>query len=206
MKSLFRKIFVVEGNIGAGKTTILKELEKAIPRCAVLYEPVERWKNVNGGNLLDKFYSNPQRWAFTFELESMASKVRELKRLLNSEAEVIIMERSIFSDKAFQTVSFLSNKLSSMETSLLDDLRKDFMYDYPSINAVFYLDVDPKVCLERIKKRGRKEELGITKGYLEILEKQLLKIQYGCPLVMLNGEADTKNILDSIIKYINKTT
>lgn len=101
MKVLFKKIFAIEGNIGAGKSTLLSKLEGVIPNCKVIYEPVDEWKNIGGVDLLKSFYTDPKRWAFTFELESMISKVRKIKEAISSNVDVILMERSIYSDKIF---------------------------------------------------------------------------------------------------------
>ena len=96
-----KKIFSIEGNIGAGKTTLMNQLEKLLPDAVYLYEPVNQWKNKGGDDLLKAFYECPKRWCYTFELESMVSKVRRLSDALKSDKEVIIMERSIYSDLAF---------------------------------------------------------------------------------------------------------
>ena len=115
MNVLFKKIFSIEGNIGAGKTTLLNLLEKQIPNCKVIYEPVKEWKNIGGTDLLKSFYSDPKRWAFTFELESMVSKVRKIKEAISTNYDIILLERSIHSDKAFQIASFYYDRLNNME-------------------------------------------------------------------------------------------
>merc|ERR1712062_670106 len=52
---------VVEGNIGCGKTTFLDYFSKFSDRVEVLTEPVDRWRNVNGHNLLQLMYEDPSR-------------------------------------------------------------------------------------------------------------------------------------------------
>ena len=52
---------VVEGNIGCGKTTFLDHFSKFSDRVEVLTEPVDRWRDVNGHNLLQLMYENPSR-------------------------------------------------------------------------------------------------------------------------------------------------
>ena len=207
MNVLFKKIFSIEGNIGAGKTTLLQLLEKQIPNCKVIYEPVSEWKNVGGTDLLKSFYTEPKRWCFTFELESMVSKVRKIKEALCSNYDVILLERSIHSDKAFQVASFYYDKLSSMEMQLLDEIREDLMKDYPVLNGVIYLDTDVNECLTRIKTRGRTEENGIDKAYLTKLEDLFLTTKYGCQMVMIDGgydPSDATKTLNMVLKFINK--
>lgn len=207
MKVLFKKIFAIEGNIGAGKSTLLSKLENEIPNCKVIYEPVDEWKNIGGTDLLKSFYTDPKRWAFTFELESMVSKVRKIKEAISSNVDVILMERSIFSDKVFQVTSFYYDKLSGMEIQLLDDIRKDLMKDYPHLSGVIYVDTDVSECLTRIKSRGRTEEYGVTKDYLEKLEDGFLSTKYGCPMAMIDGNYDSKDAkktINMVLKFINK--
>ena len=207
MNVLFKKIFSIEGNIGAGKTTLLGLLEKQIPNCKVIYEPVNEWKNVGGTDLLKSFYTEPKRWCFTFELESMVSKIRLIKEALKSEYDVILLERSLHTDKCFQVASFYYDKLNSMEMQILDDLRNDFMKEYPVLNGIIYLDTDVTECLARIKARGRTEESGIDKAYLMKLEDLFLTAKYGCQMVMVDGSYDPSNpqkTINMILKFINK--
>jgi len=60
--------FLVEGNIGAGKSTFvekLRELEIG-KEINTIPEPVNVWTNYNGHNYLQLFYDNPRKWTFTF--------------------------------------------------------------------------------------------------------------------------------------------
>ena len=52
---------VVEGNIGCGKTTFLDHFSQYSERVEVLTEPVDRWRDVNGHNLLSLMYEDPSR-------------------------------------------------------------------------------------------------------------------------------------------------
>ena len=52
---------VVEGNIGSGKTTFLEHFKKFSDEVEILAEPVEKWRNAKGHNLLQMMYENPSR-------------------------------------------------------------------------------------------------------------------------------------------------
>ena len=52
----------VEGNIGCGKTTFLEHFSQFEKQVEVLTEPVDRWRNVNGHNLLQLMYEDPSRY------------------------------------------------------------------------------------------------------------------------------------------------
>lgn len=205
MKCLFKKLFAIEGNIGAGKTTLLNLIEKTIPNTLILFEPVEEWKTLGGDNLLNCFYSNPKRWCFTFEVCSMISKIKRLKDALKSDAEIIVMERSLFSDKSFHILSYFLEKIDTKEMKILQDLYNDFRSLYPKLNGIIYINTDTKTCLKRIKDRGRKEETGINEDYLKKLEDQLKTIEYNCPILQIDGNYDQKKhqmILQRIKEFI----
>ena len=57
-----KKIYALEGNIGAGKSTIMKIISNQFHDVEFVEEPVKQWQNLNGCNLLDSFYSDPKRW------------------------------------------------------------------------------------------------------------------------------------------------
>ena len=54
------------GNIGCGKSSILKKL-KHHKSLTVGDEPMEIWENCNGENLLKMYYDDPKKWAFLFQ-------------------------------------------------------------------------------------------------------------------------------------------
>ena len=54
------------GNIGSGKSTIVKNLQKHTDM-AVEDEPMDHWENINGKNLLKIFYDDKERWSFAFQ-------------------------------------------------------------------------------------------------------------------------------------------
>lgn len=61
------RVFSIEGNIGAGKTTILEQINH--PKIFVLREPVEEWMNLrdsDGNNILSNFYKDPKKYGFAF--------------------------------------------------------------------------------------------------------------------------------------------
>jgi deoxyadenosine/deoxycytidine kinase len=55
----------VEGNIGAGKTTLIKRLKER--GLTVSEEPVQEWTNMNGYNFLDLASKDPRNWSFEFQ-------------------------------------------------------------------------------------------------------------------------------------------
>ena len=62
-----KKVLILEGNIGAGKSTFLKILKNNL-NVDIIFEPTDKWQDVeNEGNILDLFYKDTKRWAYTFQ-------------------------------------------------------------------------------------------------------------------------------------------
>ena len=130
-----KKIFALEGNIGAGKTTIMKIIGQYFSSVEFVEEPVKQWQNLGGMNLLDAFYTDPQRWGFTFEFYSMLSKIKALLNAANSDKPVIVIERSILSNKVFMDISHELGKLEEIEYTMLMNTYKFYLETPPSMNA-----------------------------------------------------------------------
>ena len=67
---------VVEGNVGAGKSTFVDILAREDARISPVPEPVSAWQNVSGTgvNLLDSMFRDGKRWAGAFQLVSTLSR------------------------------------------------------------------------------------------------------------------------------------
>lgn len=169
----------IEGNIGAGKSTLATELCEELKRVTnknvhLIKEPVEEWQNVGGENILKIFYEDMSRWGFTFEVNALLDAVaNELRALSYSfDGDIVVMERSSFSVlKLFTKLLENDNYLKVVEAEILKKLGStlsNFLFDCKN-TIVFYLRVDPQVCYERIMKRSRQEEVGAVS--LEYLQK-----------------------------------
>lgn len=206
MKPMYKRLFIIEGNIGAGKSTLLNLLEKLFQNVYAIYEPVDKWKNIGGANLLGDFYSAPERWGFTFELYSMFSKIKMLRDAMLSDAEIIIMERSILSDHVFQNVSYNLEKIDLKELAILEEIRAFFFQDMPKIDGIIYLNTKPVECLQRIKRRKRNEEQNIDINYLIQLEKEFQYVCYNKKHCIIDGDYDIKKpgqVIRTIQSFIN---
>ena len=71
-------MYIVEGNIGAGKSTFLRLIQAQLPQVSVVFEPLHNWQSqVYGQSILSQFYNDPHRWAYTMETLAMACRVQE---------------------------------------------------------------------------------------------------------------------------------
>ena len=161
-----KKIYALEGNIGSGKTTIMKIISNHFKDVEFIEEPVKQWQNLGGMNLLDSFYSDPKRWGFSFEFFSMLTKIEALLKAAESDKPIIIIERSIFSNRVFMDLSKELGKLDTMEYCMLINTYNFYLaHVYPQISGVIYLDTPVDECIKRITRRNRGEECTIDGMY-----------------------------------------
>ena len=169
-----KKIFALEGNIGAGKTTIMKIIGDYFSQVEFVEEPVKQWQNLGGMNLLDAFYTDPQRWGFSFEFYSMLTKIQALLNAAKSDKPIIVIERSILSNKVFMDLSHELGKLEEMEYRMLMNTYDFYLeHVYPQLSGIIYLDTPVDECIKRITKRNRGEECGIERSYLQAIKDKL---------------------------------
>lgn len=75
-------VYSIEGNIGSGKTVLLNLLSKHLPNLVIAPEPVEDWQHINRFNLLQQYYDDPHRWAYTFQNYAILTRSKHLHKLL----------------------------------------------------------------------------------------------------------------------------
>ena len=84
---------VVEGNIGSGKTTFLQSFKKHEGLVHVYPEPVDKWRNLQGHNLLEKMYQDPKRNSLLLQTYIQLTMAQE--HIKPCPAPIKIMERSL---------------------------------------------------------------------------------------------------------------
>ena len=205
-----KKVYALEGNIGAGKTTILKILEKHFKDVEFIEEPVKKWQNLGGMNLLDSFYKDPQRWGFSFEFYSMLTKIQALLKAADSDKQIVIIERSILSNKIFMDLSNELGKLDKMEYCMLLNTYKFYLENvYPQIQGIIYLDTPVDECIKRITKRNRGEECSIEKSYLEAIKKKMDELANSSTMIVIridgnyDCERDASRICEDVSEYLH---
>ena len=166
----------IEGNIGAGKSTILENLEKHLDpslagKILFLKEPLDIWEQFHdedGKNILQKFYANQHRYAFTFQVMAFITRLSLLKKAIkeNPEVDIIIIERSLCADKnIFMNMLHDDTIVDQIEFDSYDKWYDEYSNEY-RVDAVIYMDSDPEVCGLRINKRNRDGEDNIPIEYL----------------------------------------
>lgn len=149
---------VIEGNIGAGKTTLAKMISED-------YNAQFVGEAFADNPFLEKFYTDPKAYAFTLEMSFMAERYSQLMSELQN--------RSLFKDFAVADYYFMKSLIFSSVT-LSDDEYKlyrkffDIIYSrLPRPDLYVYLHKSTQNLQKQITKRGREYEQNIPNDYLE---------------------------------------
>ena len=180
-------VISLDGNIGAGKTTMLGYLRKEYPNIHYIDEPVDTWMNLkdeNGNDLLSLFYKDTPRWAYTLQNCAFITRVNKVKHAIKEwkekcktnpeeiENNVFITERSILTDRyVFAEMLKTSGQINCLEWNLYLEWFNS-LSEYSPIDAIIEVVTNYDECKERICKRGRKGEESIGLNYLSDLENQ----------------------------------
>lgn len=151
----------IEGNIGAGKTTLAHLLTKHFNARLIL-------EQFDDNPFLPKFYENKEQYAFPLELFFMAERYKQLKDLLQTKD---LFHQLTISDYLF-TKSLLFAKVNLPEQEFLL-YQKLFDIINPHLvqpDLLIYLHAPVKKLKENIKKRNRSYEQSIDPEYLMSLQ------------------------------------
>jgi len=166
------QVFSIEGNIGTGKSTFLENLKnnyKNNSSVCFLDEPIDIWNSITdkeGITIIEKYYGNQEKYAFSFQMMAFISRLTSLKNALKNGYEIIIMERSLHTDcNVFAKMLYEGKKIEEIEDSIYKEWFNDFIKDLPEVSFI-YLKTDPVVSYARILNRNRQGET-IPLSYLE---------------------------------------
>tara|TARA_B100001758_G_scaffold190722_1_gene167702 strand:- start:9257 stop:9934 length:678 start_codon:yes stop_codon:yes gene_type:complete len=215
-----KSIIVIEGNIGTGKSTLINNIKNYITKyienienkIEFNCEPLDEW-NI----LLNNFYENPKRWAFTFQIKILLYHVKLLDNFNSNKKKIILLERFFLSSvKIFSQILLNNNNLNDSEFEIINDLYEHILLKISNynINIIYiYLKTDPNICLQRIIKRNRICEKNINIDYLNQLN-NLYDKNFINNSIIIDNNLDKSmggkksphefNIPQSIINILNK--
>lgn len=147
----------IEGNIGAGKTTLAHLLSKHYSARLILEEFADN-------PFLPKFYENPQQFAFPLELFFMAERYKQLKELLHTQD---LFNSITISDYLFtKCLLFAKVNLPSDEFRLYQNLFDIIHQQLVQPQLLIYLHSPVSRLQQNIRKRNRSYEQQIADDYL----------------------------------------
>lgn len=179
---------VVEGPIGAGKTSLAQRLSLAYGGDLLLEKPQEN-------PFLERFYHARQQFALPTQLFFLFQRARQLRALKQADMFRPVRVADFLLEKDYL---FARLNLDDDELRLYEQVYAQMSLDLPAPDMVIYLQAPVDVLLERIGKRGIEFERLIERDYLEALSDAYTRFFYhyaNAPLLVVN--AAEINFVDS---------
>lgn len=152
---------VIEGNIGAGKTSLAKKLAEETNARLILEQFEEN-------PFLPKFYKEPDRYAFPVELTFLADRYQQLKDEITPRD--LFQTKTISDYYFFKSLIFSRKTLKDDEYSLYKRVFEMIQQQLIKPDIYVYLHVTTERLIENIRLRGRNYETGITREYLDQIQ------------------------------------
>ena len=159
---LIHSYLVIEGNIGAGKTTLSRMLSEDFGTKLILEE-------FSDNPFLAHFYENPERYALTVELFFTTERHKQLREHL---AQTDLFQRGTIADYTFPKTQIFANiNLKDDELQLFQRLYRIMNATFPLPDLLVYLHRSTADLRRNIERRGRGYEQSITEDYLERVQR-----------------------------------
>jgi len=175
------RYIVVEGPIGAGKTSLAKRLAARLGSDLLLEQP--------GANpFLARFYQDMPRYALPTQLFFLFQRAKQIEPL----AQPDMFSRATVSDFLLdKDPLFARITLTGDELALYDRIYQALRPHSPTPDLVVYLQAQPDTLIERVRRRAEQFERGISEEYLALLAEGYARFFYhytAAPLLIVNSE------------------
>jgi deoxyadenosine/deoxycytidine kinase len=179
-----KRLVVVAGNIGAGKTSLTERIGARLGWMTA-------FESVSDNPYLSDFYANMRSWSFHLQVFFLGHRAQQYIDLANM-AHSAILDRSIYEDayifaRALHSLGNLNERDYANYRRVFDLLVRQL----PAPDLLIYLKCPVPVLVERIHSRGREMESGITAEYLSLLESYYddwLRAFDACPVLTIHTD------------------
>jgi len=198
------KFIVIAGNIGAGKTTLVQILSERLG-FTPFYEPHEE------NPYLADFYDDMESWSYQSQVYFLTRRLKIHQNLSQAQGSVV-QDRSVYEDaEIFARNLFLQGDLSQRDYNVYQDLYHVLSSLLPPPNLMVYLRASVETLTQRIAKRGRDYEAGISPEYLNRLNslyEDWMDAFDQCPLLVINSDdldfVEKPEHVDKVVGWIQE--
>ena len=195
------RYIVVEGPIGAGKTSLAYKLAEHLDADTLL-------ENGADNPFLARFYQEPRRYALSTQLHFLFDRTRQLRELVQGDLFRAGTVSDFLLDK---DMLFARLNLEDDEFELYQKIYADLAPQAPTPDLVIYLQAPIDALQERVRRRGVEFERGMDAGYLQRLANSYSEFFHrydAAPLLIVNtsnlnfaqSEADFELLLERMSK------
>jgi deoxyadenosine/deoxycytidine kinase len=197
----FPNLITMSGIIGVGKTTLADSLAKKLGWD--IYHEIGPDENV-----LAEYYKDQEKNSFSLQFHLLGKRAMQYNQIIYNEKDAII-DRSPYEDSAFAHLLCTMGFIKKNEYEIYQKMTRVIRCNMRTPTVIVHLDVEPATALERIKKRDRVYERGMTLEFLvglrdayEMLLKQLAK---EIPIIRIKWDCfvDVDLVAERLIKEIN---
>jgi deoxyadenosine/deoxycytidine kinase len=172
---------VVEGPIGAGKTSLARRLGSRLSADLILEQPAEN-------PFLARFYDDMPRYALPAQLFFLFQRARMLESLAQPDmfGRAVVTDFLLDKDPLFARIT-----LSTDEMALYQKIYDALAPRSPAPDLVIYLQAQPATLIERVRRRAAGFERGISEEYLALLAESYARFFYhytAAPVLIVNSE------------------
>jgi deoxyadenosine/deoxycytidine kinase len=172
---------VVEGPIGVGKTSLARRLAGRLNSTLVLERPEQN-------PFLPRFYQDMSRFALPTQLFFLFQRIGQLRELAQMDlfTRLTVCDFLLEKDPLFARLT-----LSGEELHLYQQIYDSLKPQAPKPDLVIYLQAQPEILYERVRRRGVEFERPITGEYLALLADSYNRFFYhfdGSPVLIVNSE------------------
>ena len=182
---------VIDGNIGCGKSTVIKKLNDDF-RIPIFLEPLHKWDT-----LLSLFYDDPSKWAFPFNLQVLT----DFHEWRNNNFPAIYERSPLSCRYVFTQLNHEMGHVHPEELKIFDKIFNELIWT-PDI--CIYIKTDPQICMDRMTSRGRTCEKKVPLDYLEKVHDkyQELASKYASRIHIIDGNRDSQLVYDDVVTII----
>ncbi len=161
---------VVDGIIGAGKTTVAHYLSQVL-NIPIYEEMMDDGEQTLVQRMLDRFYGDPNRWSAITQVMFLNNRFKDIRHA-ESLNKPSIFDRTIYGDEIFARNLLVRGQMEEDEFLVYQSILQGMLTQIQPPELLIYIDVTVDTAMERIRIRDRSTEADmIPRDYMEDLRK-----------------------------------